>query len=434
MKRFFGIIFCALLLCGEAVSAQELSFTLDDARAMALESNATLSSSREALAASKDRVAVAKTYNLPNLSLSATALYTTNNIEERVKVGFLPIYVDVDVEFGFMYNASLMLTQPIYMGGKIRNTIKLAKVGVEASELGVVRSEAEVVKATDEAFYKVLEVEEMLKAAEGYQRVVDEFYRQAENATAQGMMGKNDLLKVTVKKNEAQLMTQKAENGLRLARMNYCYTVGLPLETSDFTLIDPMFDEDEIVQDSLDISLRPEYLMLAKQVEAKELEVKIQRSDYLPSISAVASYGYSNGASINEYPLVDGAGFTGGVMLKVPIFHWCEGIRAVSAKKREVKIAENELKDLSEKMRLELMQSINSYNESLLEVELMEVAVAQAAENMRQSKLHYESGMETIADYLESQALWQKSMSDLCRAKSLRRTSYTNYLRCSGGF
>ncbi|MFR9594286.1 MAG: TolC family protein, partial [Rikenellaceae bacterium] len=190
---------------------------------------------------------------------------------------------------------------------------------------------------------------------------------------------------------------------------------------------------DYRVDDSnLNISARPEYAMLGSQIEAKELEAKLTRGDFLPSVSAIASYGYTNGVKLNGNTMFNNAGFTGGVTMNIPIFHWGEGRRKTSAKKREITIAQNQMEDMSQLMTLELMQAINIYNESILEVQLSTSAVAQAEENMRLSKNQYIAGMETLADHLEAQAMWQNAMSELTISRSKNRIAYTQYLKCRG--
>ncbi len=455
--------FLMLLLFAVEASAQE-RLTLAQCREMAIESNYNLKSSREKIASSEDILAAYRSNNLPNLSLSGGYLYSSASLSETIEGGFLPTFspdattgelvpniagvaadgsyiysqyaympdIVFDIECGSIFNVAAKLTQPIYMGGKVSNAIKLAGVGVDVAELSHTLTEAEIVVATDEAFYSTIKVEEMLLAAKEYERVIEEFYRQISNALNAGMAKRNDVLKVEVRLNEAKLMSQKAENGLRLARMNLCYAVGLPLSTREIELVDDFDVRQMIDTHELDITARPEYAMLERQIEAKELEMKISQSEFLPSISAIVSGGYINGATINGSQMFNSPSISGGVMVNVPIFHWGEGRRKTSAARREVTIAQNQFEDLSQRMTLELMQAINSYEEAILEVKLMEQSVAQAKENMRMGESHYRAGMETIADYLESQALWQRALSDLVEAKSSQRVAYSKYQRARG--
>ncbi len=454
-----------MLLLTTANAAAQEQLTLAQCRKMAIESNYNLKSSSEKIAASEDILAAYKTNNLPNLSVSGNYLYSTASFSESIEGGYLPTFspdpttgeltpniagvaadgsyifsdyaympdMNFEVELGSVFNVGAHIAQPIYMGGKISNAIKLARVGVSVAELTHELTVAEITVAVDEAFYTTIKVEEMLLAAKRYEEVVAEFHRQISNAQRAGMANRNDVMKVEVRLNEAKLMSQKAENGLRLARMNLCYAVGLPLSTREIELVDDFDMEQMISSRELDITSRPEYAMLERQIEAKELEVKITQSEFMPSVSAIVAGGYINGATFNGNAMFNTPSLSGGVTMNVPIFHWGEGRRKRSAANREVTIARNQFEDLSQRMTLELMQAINNYEEAILEVQLMEGSVAQAEENMRLGESNYRAGMETIADYLESQAMWQKAMSDLVDAKSSQRIAYSKYIKARGG-
>ncbi len=444
MRRIIYILL-GVALCANTLQAK--NYTLEECRTMALESNYSLRSGSEKRLAAEDILAAYKSNRLPNFSLSGNYIYSTSSFDATISGGYLPIFTNgvydatsvaympdqnYELEVGSVFNAGVMATQPIYMGSKVSNAIKLARVGVEVSALEQKLTESTVLELTDNAFYKVVEVEELLLTAQKYQAVVEELYRQVERAQAIGMKSRNDVMKVGVKLNEAKLQSQKAENGVRLAKMNLCYTIGLPLTTTDFALATEYEVGAQVDDTNLDIKSRAEYAMLGSQIEAKELEAKISRGDYMPSVTALASYSYTNGVKLNGNTLFNNAGFTGGVSVNVPIFHWGEGRRKTSAKRREITIAQNQMEDLSQQMTLELLQAINAYNESILEVQLSEESVAQAEENMRLSGNQYNAGMETLAEHLEAQALWQRAMSELTASRSKHRIAYTQYLKSKG--
>ena len=48
------------------------------------------------------------------------------------------------------------------------------------------------------------------------------------------------------------------------------------------------------------------------------------------------------------------------------------------------------------------------------------------------SKNRYEVGMESLTNYMEAQAQWQKAWSDWIDAKAELRVSETHYLRATG--
>ena len=119
--------------------------------------------------------------------------------------------------------------------------------------------------------------------------------------------------------------------------------------------------------------------------------------------------------------------------VKIPVFHWGEGLNKIRAAKAEKQIMQLQRDDLNEKMNLEMAQALNKCSESELEVALTLRSLEQAEENMKTSRNQYEAGMEILANYLEAQTLWQQAWMELINAKIAQRLNETYYLKSSGG-
>ena len=81
-------------------------------------------------------------------------------------------------------------------------------------------------------------------------------------------------------------------------------------------------------------------------------------------------------------------------------------------------MAEIELADKREKMTLELAQARNTLREQLTALEIAQLSVEQATENLRLSRSAYDSGMETLSDHLEAQSLWQSALAEEIDARA----------------
>lgn len=83
-------------------------------------------------------------------------------------------------------------------------------------------------------------------------------------------------------------------------------------------------------------------------------------------------------------------------------------------------------------MMLEIAQARFNLKDAVTRLTMTEKALEQAKENLKESKDNYEVGMETLANYLEGQAQWQKALSDNIDAKSDVKLSVTQYLKTIG--
>jgi len=214
--------------------------------------------------------------------------------------------------------------------------------------------------------------------------------------------------------------------------MNLCHYIGKPLST-DVRVSDdfPRIEQDLSIQVS-DISDRPEYAILNKQVSIAQQQVKLNRSELLPKVGVKGAYNYMHGLELNDQTLLDKGSFSVFLNVSVPLFHFGERSNKVRAAKAKLEQSRLEQENLNEQMLLELMQAANNLDEAKLESELSERSLQQAEENMRVSKSQYEVGLETLSDHLEAQALWQQAYETKVDAHFQLYLNYVAYLRATG--
>ena len=121
------------------------------------------------------------------------------------------------------------MMEPIYAGGKISTAYEMSKLGVNMATENIRLTESEVIVKTHEAYYLAVKAKEMGEVTRAYKTLLDELKKNVEGAFRHGMSTRNDIMKVQVKQNEAELAIQKADNNYQLALMNLCHIIGLPL-------------------------------------------------------------------------------------------------------------------------------------------------------------------------------------------------------------
>jgi len=445
------------------------TLTLSECRSRALQYNKTLSSSRLQIQKQESELKAMKTNFLPNIQGFATDFYNTSKINIKPDFGsmfsagianaqsvlsamastpFAPIAAGImsiangftipedafQFKVGNVFAAGVGLVQPLYMGGKITAGYRMNKVGLSIAQQRVRLTEQEVLLNTDQAYVLCVRAKEMGQVARSYQALLLELQKNVESAVRHGMRTKNDALKVQVKLNEAELNIMKADNAYRLAQMNLAQVVGLPLTQRIEVTTDELYVpvDDILSSDSAGITQRPEYAMLADKTELARLQVKLTRSDFLPTLALFGGYTYMNGLKFMDKRLLDHGSATVGVMLRVPIFHFFEGTHKVRSAKAAYQISQLERDELNEKMQLELLQAANMLHEAQMEVTVTNKSVEQAEENMRLSKRAYEVGSEPLSDYLESQALWQNAQASAVEARCNYLIACTKYNKALG--
>lgn len=467
MRYLFAILL--LSACGSVFGQVHLN--LEKCREMALESSKKMAIAvKQEEKADFDRKSYRANF-LPKISATGLYAYMQKKSSFTIDGGYLPTYVpqldgtlkpnlllnpltgekiigpdgnpvfnqyafmpDIELELGLrgVYSAGLMLEQPVYMGGKIRSAFHMATIGKEMAEINKEYSRAEVITEADEAYWQYLRVVELVASAKKYKVVVAELVKNLTDAFETGMASRNDLLKAQVRLNEAELMLQKAENGRALASMNLCRVIGIDLY-STLTVSDTL--QDNVTPGVLDNNegpeRRPEYNLLEKEVELKGKQVALTRSDFLPEFGVSASYGFNGGVSLNGKSN-DISSFTAMASLKIPLYNWGEGRGKVKAMKAEQEISQLKMQEMTQMMLLEIARARYNIEDAKMRVTLTRRSLGQAEENLTVSKNQFEVGMETITNYLEAQAQWQKAWSDWIDAKAELRLSETKYLKATG--
>lgn len=460
MKHIIYLVafFCQALLF--PLPAQQV-LTLKECRQMALENNKHMAIA----AANRQKAGLDvngyKANYLPKLSVTGNYLFSSAVMKKTIPASYLPTFVpdangqlvpniltttdgvplfkeyaffpgmDLNLKLNGTYIAGVQLEQPIYMGGKITSAYHMAKIGEEIALLNEEKTRAEVILQTDESYWTYIQMLELVKTAHAYKKMVAQLLVDVGNAYDAGMKPRNDLLKAQVKHNEAELQVMKAENGVHLSRMNLCHVIGLPLTTA-ITTTEKLDAQDFERVLTADITSRPEYAMLSRQIALKEDQIKLARSEFLPHVGVVGNFGYANGLELNGSKLLDHAAFSAVVSVSIPLFHWGEGLNKARSAMIEKNMASLQRDDLSEKMELELQQAAQALNESELEVRLTSRSLMQAEENRKESRNRYDAGMETMSGLLEAQTMWLQANSALIRAKTAARLSETRYLKAAG--
>lgn len=458
------ILLCSFIVVAIGdIYAQEI-LTLEKCRELALENNNSVAiAQRNKEKAEYTQKAYWANY-FPKISATGNYLYTNAEMNKTLQGSYLPTFIpdpstgelvpnilamgsdgnpvfkeyayfpdmDLSLKLSGTWMAGLKAEQPIYTGGKITSAYNMAKIGKEIAGLNQHLTHAEIIVKTDEAYWTYVQTNELLELALSYHKVVTEFQKNVQDAQEVGLKHANDVLKVQVKVNEAELQILQAKNGVNLSRKNLCHVIGISLNT-DIALPESFEDLQVVYLDrNPDYTSRPEYAMLEQQVKLKEEEIKLTQSDFLPQIGVMANYGYMNGLKLNGNKLLDKTSFSVMASVSIPLFQWGEGRNKIRAAKVERDIMQLQRDDAGEMIELELTKALDKCDESALEVQLTARSLHQAEENMRVSADRYSEGMETLVNYLEAQTVWQRAWSEHIDAKNRQRLNQTYYLKAAG--
>ena len=461
MKKLFLL---TILLHLTFIVKAQTSLSLDSCRALALTNNKDLLISHEKINAAHYQRKAAFTNYLPNFS--ATGAYMRNqkefsllNNDQKAALsglgsnlagpigqaaagiiatypelaplisslsGSLPAALDqagnslVDAlrtDTRNVYAGAITLTQPLYMGGKIRAYNKITKYAEELARQQHNGGMQEVIMSTDQAYWQVISLVNKKKLAEGYLKLLQQLDSDVEKMIAEGVATKADGLSVRVKVNEAEMTLTTVEDGLSLARMLLCQLCGLDL-SSPITLADenmeniPLIPTDTHFDLSTAYENRPEIRSLELATQIYKQKVNVTRAEHLPSIALMGNYMVTNPSVFNSFENKFKGMWNVGVMVQLPIWHWGEGIYKTKAAKAEARIAQYQLQDAREKIELQVNQAAFKVNEAGKKLVMASQNMEKAEENLRYATLGFREGVIATSNVLEAQTAWLSAQSE----------------------
>ncbi len=308
------------------------------------------------------------------------------------------------------------LTQPLFMGGKIIAYNKITKYAERLAESQHATGMQDLILQTDQVYWQIISLVNKKKLAENFLELVQKLDSDVDKMIKEGVATKADGLSVKVKVNEAEMMLTQVDNGLNLSKMLLCQLCGLPLET-DFQLADesmkdlPLPNTYTEANVSTALSNREELKSLELASEIYRQKVNVVRADFLPSVALTANYLVTNPSLVNGFENKFRGMWAAGVVVKIPVFHWGEGIYKVKAAKAEANIARYKLEDVKEKVELQVTQNSYKVNESTKKLALAEKNMEKAEENLRYANLGFKEGVIPTSNVLEAQTAWFSAQS-----------------------
>ena len=439
MKRYFGL---SMLLCvvSQVValaqpSGAALTLNVEKCRQMALESSEDVKKGNNALTQSALDRKIAVSAFLPAIDASGSVMYMTPNMEMS----------GMEMIMKGTYMAGVMLTQPIYAGGKILTGKKMAEMGAGAAAEQLRMAKASVIYDADNAYWTYVAVLQKQEMMDVLAAQLDTLFSQIGVASSAGMATDADLLTVKAKRSEVEYQVRKVANGVALCKMALCRVVGVPFDT-EIAVEDVAVPEEftRMGTDNVSVSDRPEMRLLETSLEISRMQVRMTRGDYLPTLALVG--GYCPFGNIKMKTMVDAGGgnyvsYTQKIgqdmgvamlSLSIPIFKWGQGYNKVRKAKIDVDNAALDMQKNGRLMELQANQAAFNLSDSYNLIEAARDGKAQADENLRVTENRYHASMCPLSDYLDAQFQWQQARSNLIEAFTQSRIAETDYLMSVG--
>ena len=273
---------------------------------------------------------------------------------------------------------------------------------IDASKLKAEVSERDVLQEVTEHYWLVSGLLDKRATVEKAIALIDSIDNVAQVAFNHGLVTKNDILQVQLKRNEIESKRLQLENGIQLASRMLCHLVNIEY-TPDLEL-ERLADNDAIdvlvaVPESFNIDNRPETKLLELQVKYEKMMRKMSLGEALPHFFLGLQGGYSNFFEKNNF---NGLAFAS---LTIPLTQWGETSHKLKQHDIRIRQAEMQRDDLQGKLRLQNEQVYDQLTESVKLLEQHRAAKELAEDNYNLALMNYKAGISTMTDLLQAEAL-----------------------------
>lgn len=407
-----------------AAKAQS-AYTLDQCLQMALDNNAATRNAALAEQAARHGEREAFTQFFPSVSAMGMAFNANKGL----------VQMDMGQQtMSMMKNgitSGITLTQPIFAGGQIVNSHRLAKLGIETSRLQRRQTDDEVRQTVEQYFWQLVELQENRNTLLAIDRQLQRLHNDVVAAVDAGVKTRNDLLQVQLRQGEVEGDIVRIDNGIADSRRLLAQYIGIadgamgivanvPTDTL------PPFPHHLQTDHHAALAATSSYRLLQASVDASRLQQKLAVGKNLPSVAVGADLMYDD---LMDRDHTFALGF---VSVTVPLSSWWGGSHAIKRGRTQVLTAETTLRDKSELLLVGMQKAWHDLEDAYKQMEIAQKAIEQSAENLRLNEAYYRAGTATMGDLLDAQTLSRQSKKRYVSAYTQFQLCTTAYLRATG--
>jgi TolC family type I secretion outer membrane protein len=288
------------------------------------------------------------------------------------------------------YTSSATLKQTIYDFGKTATQVDIQRLNLDSSRSDIDSAAEQVILNVKQAYYGLLQAKRNRDVALETVKQFEQHLQQAKGFYEVGTKPKFDVTKAEVDLSNAKLNLIKAENALRIAKVNLNNALGLP-EAPEYEIEDSLsFQRYEIrLEDAIKRAYenRPDLKSIIAKKNAAEASIELAKKGYYPTLSGNADYNWSG----SKLPLGDG--WDVGVTVTFPIFSGFLTKYQINEARANLNVLKANEDLLRQNILLEVQQAYLNLREAEERIFTAEITVRQAQENLELANGRYAAGV-----------------------------------------
>lgn len=397
------IISVLLGFADPGLGAAQTVHTLPQLYDLAEQNNKRISVAMAAKSAADEGLAAARSSRLPDISAQLSLSYNGRGIiTDRDFSNAMNIYIP---EYG--NNFALRVSQVLYAGGAIQNSIRLSEMGQQMAELDVVKQRQEARFLICGQYLDLYKSQNALEVIKQNIVLTEKMLQNMRSRYEQGTALKNDITRYELQFETLRLQQARLEDGCKILNHQLCVSTGL---------------EDDVI-------IRPDTTLLARQVEPQaealwqtlaqgqnasllqadlgrqiaERQTDIARSELRPKVSLFAE-DYLNGPVTIEIPALN-KNFNYwivGVGVQYQLSSLFKSNHRVQKARREQVQAQEYYELAHQQVETAVQAAHTDLLTSFTELKTQQKSTQLATENYQVVSNRYDNGLALITDLLDA--------------------------------
>lgn len=389
--KFVDWIIILLLLSVSIVSAQtnDKKYSLEDCIQIALQNNPGIISSSYNVDESAVRIHEARSGYFPSININSS--FDRSSTKGAI------------TSPDNSYNAGVSARYYLFQGLKTNASVNAANYNYQASSYQHEVNKQDMILKITQGYYRMLQSGRLIESAEKTIERAKLFLDYANAKFKSGLASRSDILKAEVELSNSNLTLIKAKNDFLAAKGNLNLLLGLSAD-SPISIIDDLaiieqnqFQEfDELKKQSY--QNRPELKKFNEQLNVQKSSIQIAKGDFLPTLSADASYNYGGTemSSLKE-------NWVYGLTLSIPLFSGFSTKARVAEEEIALKGLEKQFESLSQQVSLDVWNSYLNIKETDERIINAKTFLENAQENLRIAEGQYREGAGSMIEVIDAQ-------------------------------
>jgi outer membrane protein TolC len=322
-----------------------------------------------------------------------------------------------------IFNADLVLSLPLYTGGRITNEIRASELLRQSAVHRLARTRDETVFNISSVFYSILGQRHVIESLEFSRKALDEHRKRVNDLIAAQKAAKVDLLRTEVRLADLDQRIVRERNTLAIQQQVLLNLMGVGDIQGHFDVQGELASSEAKV--SLEESMgaaqaqRSDYLSAQAAYEAQARRVDVARGGHWPTVSLRGGYGgrgagHASDAAAGTDRFEDVG--TVGVFIDIPLFEGGRVSAQVRQEQARLRAAQERLRKLELQVTLDVQSAVSNVTSARERVAATEKAIEQAKESLRVEQEKYALVKGSITDVLDAQTALLEAQTSYYRA------------------